>query len=292
MKRYLLAFLLLHLLLPDRAAAHFERSNLGARADAMGGAFVSIADDATALFRNSAGMVYIESPLIYGDYAKPFGLEELDESAAAAILPVYGMTFGAGLYHLSLDEAVSENLFVAGAGRKLLEGTQGTFVSVGTAVRIGRVSYGGFCPCTTVPGDRTEVTGDLGLLVRPLPVVSFAYSIENIREVDFGIAAGSVSWGRIHRWGVAYFWEKKVAISFEQEHVSNDVLRHYGFAVRAAAPFELMAGFYEGNVSGGVRYVSERLRVIIAFVSNGELGVTPRASIEISPWLQGGDRSE
>ena len=71
MKRFLAALAVLGVLLPGRAAAdifekvgtfdgQFLKIAIGARAAGMGGAFVGVADDASSVFWNAAGIARID----------------------------------------------------------------------------------------------------------------------------------------------------------------------------------------------------------------------------------------
>src|SRR5712691_2985046 len=54
-------------------AAEFLKIPVGARAVGMGGAFVSVADDATSPFWNPAGMVYLPYKEAFLQHAEQFG---------------------------------------------------------------------------------------------------------------------------------------------------------------------------------------------------------------------------
>jgi hypothetical protein len=57
----------------DKFAAEFLKIGVGARALGMGGAFVSLADDASATYWNPAGLVQLESREALGMHASQFG---------------------------------------------------------------------------------------------------------------------------------------------------------------------------------------------------------------------------
>jgi hypothetical protein len=95
----------------------------------------------------------------------------------------------------------------------------------------------------------------------------------------------------VSRWGISYFWEQKVILSYEQERIAGRVINHYGFSVRTAVPLELMAGLSGGNVSGGLRWINDRFRAVAAFTSDDEFGVETRFSLEVSLGQTGGSGS-
>ncbi|UCF07160.1 MAG: hypothetical protein JSV33_04885 [bacterium] len=281
MKRILLLGLVCIVCRPVSLSAHFENASVGARSQAMGGAFVALADDGSALFINPAGMVTTEIVTFYGDYAEPPDREALSEARLDALLPAGGTVFGVGWYRAGFGHGTVENLLVLGVARRILEGTQGSFLSVGGSARIGRIAYDRDCDCPDSRGAVSDVTGDLGLILRPLPVISVGYAIETLREVEFEVGGMPSRWRRVHRWGITYFWENKVVVSFEQEHLPDRTNRQYGFALRTAIPLEVMAGFSEGTVGGGLRWVHERFRASIVFSGDRDLGVTTRFGLEL-----------
>ena len=107
-------------------------------------------------------------------------------------------------------------------------------------------------------------------MLRPLPILSLGYSITNLGSAGFDHEGSD--WPRVHRWGVSYFWEGRVVISFGQEHAGGRVRRQYGFSVRTALPVELMGGFTGGNASGGMRVMIGPFRAVAAFSSSERYG--------------------
>lgn len=53
---------------PETANINFRFNNPGARANAMGGAFIGLADDATAAFTNPAGLVVLTKPKLAAEH--------------------------------------------------------------------------------------------------------------------------------------------------------------------------------------------------------------------------------
>ncbi len=245
----------------------------------MGQAFVSLGDDASTVFINPAGLVTVGSMSLYGDYGEPPDVNVSSEAKGCMVLPVGGISAGAGWYRLGRTDGVTENLFVAGIARTLLRGTQGSFLSVGASLRTGRILSDPICGACGGRISESAITGDLGVMLRPLPILSLGYSVINVRKAGFDIEGES--WPRTSRWGVSYFWEEKVVISYGQEHTGGETKRQYGFSVRTALPLELMGGFSDGNVSGGVRLLIDRFRAGAAFTSSERYGVEFSVSLEI-----------
>src|SRR5262245_12482221 len=91
--------------LPVAARADIsEQVPVGPRAIAMGGAFTSIADDATALFWNPAGLPYIGHQEISATHAKLYG-SEIRDNLASYILPFsLNRAVGIDWYHSGFND--------------------------------------------------------------------------------------------------------------------------------------------------------------------------------------------
>jgi hypothetical protein len=280
MKRLFLA-IVFPCLLSAKAEAHFEQSALVVGSRALGGAFVSRADDPSAIFVNPAGMTSPEFLALYVDYGEPAGVRAGNESRLALVASMDKTRFGLGWYRFGAADGESENLLIAGAARKLIEGTPGSFLSIGANTSVGGVSVEQPC-CGTRRVSWSKVTGDIGLLVKPLPVISIAYAVGNILNEHHDITGDIDRWSRAQRWGVSYFWEERIVLSFEEVFFSGATTLHYGFSFITAVPIELMAGFSDGNTTGGIRWLGKRFRAAVAFSSDEERGITWSGSCEIA----------
>jgi hypothetical protein len=236
---------------------------------------VSAADDASALFLNVSGIVLTPPAACYFEYAEPASLRGSRESRLA-LAGGWGKTrFGFGWYRLGMDDG-SARLLVAGAARRLVEGAQGSFLSVGASAVAGSISK-------ERPDERDwrRLAGDVGVTVRPLSVISFGYSIANIGDAQPDGAFDDASWGRAHRWGVSYFWEDRLTVSYGGERRAGRTTSHYGLCMKTAVPVELMAGFSDSRVTGGARWSGRRCMATIAFASEDGQRVTWTGAFEL-----------
>lgn len=277
--------LLLSCLIASRVEARFEGVSGVARSQAAGGAFVSLADDASALFVNPAGIVLAGPLACYVDYAEPSGAVGARESRLVACMAAGRSSFGLGWYRLGRAGG-SDNLILAGGAYRLIEGTQGSLISVGASAAVGRASRGGTA-CSAEGGScrsgssGARVTADAGFIVRPLPVIAVAYSASNVFGVDASGGGGGSPWRRLQQWGVSYFWQERFVLSFAEEHADGVWTLHYGINVKTAVPIELMAGFSDERASGGIRWTGERCGAVIAFSEDGAGGITWTGGFEM-----------
>ena len=270
MKRRLLVLLAL-CLFGARAEAHLAESSAVARSQAMGGALVSLADGPAALFVNPAGIVASANPALYLDYAEPAGIGGGRESRVAFAAGALNTRIALGWYRFD-SESESDNLFALSAAHRLIEGTQGSFLSLGASATVG-----GFSRKGADPGERDSrwiASGDAGIILKPLPVVAFAYSAGNIRDAHPDQTPGDEARRRVQRWGASYFWEDRVVLAFATVRRAGRTTLHYGMAVKTAVPIELLAGFSDGRVTGGARWTGTWLGGSIAFAADEDEGVT------------------
>ena len=89
----------------------------GARATAMGGAFIAVSDDATAIFWNPAGLGREDNIRITAMKTRLFSVKGLSEDCVAASLGRWrGLGFGFGWTRTALKDIYSENAFLIGTG--------------------------------------------------------------------------------------------------------------------------------------------------------------------------------
>lgn len=103
--------------------ASFELKGNSARIQAMGQAFIGLANTSDAIFINCSGLAQLTYPAFSVFYTKPFGMKELSYGSFSAALPTNIGTFATGLISfgnelyseqsllLSINRAVNQNCF-------------------------------------------------------------------------------------------------------------------------------------------------------------------------------------
>ena len=107
------------LLAAPPARAYFENVAVGARALALGPSGLAIADDATSYYWNPAALATLARGDVVADYAKPYGVPDLNEGALALAVPRFGVGWGLAWHRLALGSSYAEDQFCAAAGRRL-----------------------------------------------------------------------------------------------------------------------------------------------------------------------------
>ncbi|MEE1574481.1 MAG: PorV/PorQ family protein, partial [Candidatus Neomarinimicrobiota bacterium] len=101
-------------------AASFLDIGIGARSLAMGGAFTAVANDATALYWNPAGITNILQPTAHFYYAPWF--VDIDFTHGAAVVPLGRMgTLGLSITSVTMDEMKVRTLQVPEGTGELFE---------------------------------------------------------------------------------------------------------------------------------------------------------------------------
>ncbi len=273
-------------LVPATAKAHLERLFISSRAFSMGGAFVSVADDPSAVIYNPAGLTQIPTASVLSTISQPYGLSDLGEYFLAGVIPTTIGSFGLSWHRFSLEDVTSEDLFTLAYGRDLIRTSQDASLSVGGAVDIAHVAYPG------VSDSKTVVSGALSVLLRPFPVIGMGYTVRNIGEPTFDFALygregdswdGPTRLEMVHSFGFAYHWDRRVSVMYERERGQDGKWRDLlGVEVKAGDVLRLRSGLRESNVTGGIGIKVSNIVIDAGVVAHDMLGLTYLISVGIS----------
>ena len=274
---------------PAVALAGFLAMEEGARATAMGGAFIGVSDDATAVFWNPAGYGLTQGLKLTAMRTRLFSVGELSEDCVAVGYSGWHRAgFGFGWARTGLEDIYNENTFVLGAGRRLvLDG-----LAVGGALRIYRVAapgYGYYNDPNFRNGD-TGYAGDLGLLYKGRNW-SAACVVRNLGEPELKLIATTEASDPIStevRIGGTYVFREVMLISAEVRRPSK-VPAYYdgktsyylGTEIWFYDAFALRSGLNRGKATAGVGLRIENLTVDAALVSDRRPGNKYRLSLSL-----------
>jgi len=207
------------------AHAYFENAFLSARTAGLGGAFVAIADDASATVDNCAGLTGITTASFLFSYQKPYGVDGLNEGFAAAVLPAGPVSLGAAWYHRGLDAALSEDRFTLSVARDLKRTAEDASLSIGLNLELARVSAAGEFDAAA---NATAVGA--AVLLRPFAFIGMGYSIRSINEPGLDLVAGGPA-TPLHRsqaLGLSYYWDQRLKVTIETVEATDRVWRGRG----------------------------------------------------------------
>lgn len=182
------------LLLAPPARAAFQETPTSIKAEAMGGAFAGLADDASALLVNPAGLAVLARPEAAMMYGTPLaGIEglELRKGYGAIGVPLGGGAAAAlGGTFFQAAGLLSEYQGLAGAGMRL-----GDKFAAGAALTylhhsydIGKDPAHAREPVFAGGLSRGALGADIGALAFVAPNVRFGASVRNINEPDVGLS--------------------------------------------------------------------------------------------------------
>lgn len=173
-----LALLLVRPAGAELSGASFLKIGVGARALGMGGAFTGVADDATAIYWNPAGLSQLDRPELHMEYSQ--WIADADRNHLAYVHPVSAGTIGFAVSSLGYPEA---------DGRDEMGQRNGSFDSRDTAVTlsfaraaVGSLSIGvnaKFIQQAIAGESASGMAADFGLHMRG-DVISAGISVHNL----------------------------------------------------------------------------------------------------------------
>jgi hypothetical protein len=288
-----LAGAVLVVILPGILWAGFTSMEEGARATGMGGAFVGVADDATAVFWNPAGHALGEGFKMTAMRTRLFSVSGLSEDCIALSYSGWQKAgFGFGWTRAGVEDVYSEDAFVVGTGRKLFSDR----FSIGGALRIYRVSAPGYDyyndPNFNGPG--TGHAFDVGFLYRA-PRWSLGCVMRNMGEPEINLISTTEDGDPIFsefRVGGSYTFRDAMLITGEVRRARDvpdyyeDKLSYYlGTEIWFFDAFALRTGLNRNRAAAGVGLRISKLTVDAALLSGRRPGNKYRLSVSLDGLL-------
>lgn len=281
-----LGFYLLGFLLPSMIWAGFVSMEEGARATAMGGAFVGVSDDATAVFWNPAGCRLVDGFEMTGMRTRSFGIANLSEDCFSIVRGSWGgFGFGFGWSRVAIEDIYSEDCFVMSAAG-------GPFgrLTIGGSVKVFRISAPGYRYYND-PNFKDGDHGfgyDLGLLYRA-PNWSLGGVIRNLGEPELSLITTTDDPDAVpmeFRLGATYIFREVVLISGEIRRLSeipgyldSKLTYHLGTEIWFFNAFSLRAGMNGDRATAGLGLKVERLSIDASILSERRPGNKYRLSV-------------
>jgi hypothetical protein len=219
--------------LPRVASAQIYET-VGIRAQGMGGAFVAVADDATATWWNPAGLA--TGPLFDAliEYSRLRTSPQTSVNGIAMAFPSLGVSY----YRLPLNQSRDQHLDVFGLtfGQSLSD-----HVVLASTIKLERAG-------------ETHGDVDLGLLAR-VGRAQLGISVKNVREASFETASGTLALNRQARAGIALLgrsdgWINEMTLAADADLLTTRSLTTDPGVTRS-----------ETSASGDVRYAAAGLEL-------------------------------
>ncbi len=253
--------------LPALAATNDDL--VGARPMGMGGAFVAVADDPTAVYWNPAGLAQLSAGQITTMYANKFGIQGYNFMLLNGALPVKedkAIGFGVIQEGVPLEEENNGIIMTNNFGERT--------ISLSAAARFPRFSVGTTIKHVAISSGVSDVAspswfdGDLGILSRPFEELSVGFIAKNLLSTKTDGERLTSS----YRGGVAYYGIKDVVLaadlSVEEDPANHDkklIKYHLGGEYRIFDLVTLRGGYDYKYLTAGLGLNKDRFSIDYAY---------------------------
>lgn len=273
-------------LLVGSAGANFLEVETGARPMGMGGAFVAVADDVTALHWNPAGLADLEGVQMFGMRTSVYDVEGLSEDSAMAGYGTDDWGFAAGWMRTGAQDLYNEDTLVAGYGMN----TPVDGLSAGLSVKRFSIEAPGYeyynDPAYQSGGD-DAYSGDVGLLYKRGSWTA-GVTYRNIGEPELKLLSTTEDPDPIvseFRLGGSYLFREVMLLSAEWR-APRDVPSYYdekntlniGTEIWFFDVVALRAGKNRDRITAGLGLKADPVRIDVALLSERRIGPTYRLS--------------
>jgi len=279
MRKYLIIILLIF---PLILSANFIGMNYGARSLAMGNAYVGLADEPTAVFKNPAGLAQIDQISIALSHQNLYGISDLYNEMAAFTIPIPYSTVGVGYTQINLMDVYSEQvIYFSAAGKVSLKNIP---IRFGTSLKYFRANANGyensnFSSLDISPDTPTAIGVDVGILVNLNKNLSVGFSGYDLNEPGFKFISVEDKLHRNFATGVCYQW--RGAVNFLADYVWNKDDHHWnlGGEMWFYNVFAARIGMHGDKLTAGFGLKTKKWTVDGAVLAHDELGSTYRISL-------------
>jgi hypothetical protein len=296
----LAAALLLRGLAPGPAHAYFDQLLVGARQTALGVSGHADATDASAWYWNPAGLAGLPGAQAMVDYAKPYGIPDLNEGSLAVAFPVRAIGLAAAWHRTGINEVYSEDQFAIAAGRRLWSHPAGHRVSAGASAKIDRIAFTPFSVEDTGEavdyGSQTAFSFDLAAEWETPWSIDLAWIGRDLPEPTFAFIEGSPGGQVPFRQDLALAWhwnpESVVTGVYTLPGDGRPGLVNLGLEIRFYRVFAIRSGFTNTtpiarsagdprtfDYTGGFGVAYKGYQVDASAVSSHELGASYRVTL-------------
>jgi hypothetical protein len=257
------------LIFTSTASGGFERTELSARARALGGSYVGLADDVWAIFFNAGGLTQLTRKEVSFLYVpEQFGLKELSCSAGAFAFPtgVGVIGFAGRRYGFDLYREFTGTISYANTLSN---------VGIGFNLNYHSLSIKNY-------GSAGTVGIDIGILAPVFDQVRLGVSAKNINAPTIGSSRERLP--QIFSTGIAYSAIEDLSIMLDyQKELGFDPSPRAGFEYRMADVVAIRGGVSDEptEYSGGIGIKLSIFQIDYAYSSHQDLGATHIGSISI-----------
>ena len=274
-------FVLVAIILPISLYGNFTGMNSGARSLGMGNAYTALADDASGLFYNPAGIALNKSFNFIISKQNLYGVEDLSSDMLAFSLPTPIFRTAIGIQQVRLSNTYSEKIIYLTCA--------GIVRPVRVPVRFGVSVKNESVRVRSYEGARSpsRYDFDLGLIVSVGNNLSLGYSSSYILEPEFKLVNHSDKIKRRSTLGVNYTWRESVNFLADYLFAENESQWNIGSEIWFYNVFAARVGMQDENLTMGFGLSTNMWKVDGAMLAHTELGSTYRISLG---WMMGGNK--
>ncbi|UCE06875.1 MAG: hypothetical protein JSW07_02210 [bacterium] len=161
------------LLLQVNVHASFELKGSSARIQAMGQAYVGLANTPDAIFINCSGLAQLTKTSFSAFYTRPFGMKELSYGSLATIVPTSIAAFAAGLTSFE-NELYREQSLILSVNRSMKQKFY-----YGFNLHYMKLQISGY-------GSDFSLGLDMGFLIKITPKLNWGFFATNLNRASMG----------------------------------------------------------------------------------------------------------
>ena len=273
--------ILMIMLLPICLSANFIGLNNGARALAMGNAYVALSDEPTAIFFNPAGLARANKFHLSASHQNLFGLTNLSNDMVAFFFPTPIFRTGIAAQQINLLDTYSEQIFylsVAGIIR-----LRNIPIRFGTSVKYESAKVENY-ENTDNP---TNFDLDFGILIDFTENIFGGFSVKNLLEPKFQFISESEKLERKFTVGICYNWRNSVNFLADYIWQKNEKQWNFGGEMWFYDIFAARLGVCGEKLTAGFGLDTNSWSVDGAVFAHEQLGSTYRISLGLK---FGGDK--
>ena len=255
--------------------ADFSGMNSGARSLGMGGAYTALANDATAIFHNPAGLARINSINIFSSRQKLYGISNLYSDMIALALPTPYLRTGVAIQQINLVGTYSEKIiYFSSAG---IIWTLNRPLRFGFSLKYENAHVKNYDNADSP----TNFDFDMGIIYDINKNLFLGYSGKYLAKPEFQFINKKDSIEPVHTIGLCYKWKNSVNFLIDRSIAKNNTLWHFGTELWFYDVFASRLGMFDENLTIGFGIKSNLWILDIAIVSHEDLGSTYRFSLGI-----------
>jgi long-subunit fatty acid transport protein len=272
-------------------AGSYLKFGIGARPLGMGNSFVAVADDATAIYWNPAGLIQADDHQAFLSYADRFGLGIKEQSGGIALRWRDRFRVGFGVIHSSINDIKSTSELDE-RGRPIVDGTVSDAqmaLMFSSAFRIHEIfTIGVTVKLLSHELARRVSNGygvDFGWLLRPLDNLTFGLNAQNINRPRMKWRVHQEHFDRIpanFKFGGAYVaLPSRLTLSADLNVPDfGDITFNSGAEYSPLDQLTLRGGLANTDLATGATFQLDRVGIDYAF-QNHELGATHRFGLQL-----------